>query len=225
MKNISRLKKDIDSIKDNNLLVLGAFSKNITTRMGAFVSMAEQDSTLTTTGFKYKTKKDSLFAMTKVKDTVRTTSDVLDLYQNWQKSQIMSAASNAISNIVNSVSGKKQDIQNKYKIYNMHILSLHKKYALALSCIILFFVGAPLAHPFHDILRLGLLPQLVKGIFRFGQFGQQGGGRPLHDDSAVHALGFHIQPVEQDMDKTDRVPVKNEKRYFFHASLTIALPS
>jgi lipopolysaccharide export system permease protein len=26
----------------------------------------------------------------------------------------------------------------------MHILSLHKKYALALSCIILFFVGAPL---------------------------------------------------------------------------------
>ncbi len=26
----------------------------------------------------------------------------------------------------------------------MHILSLHKKYALAFSCIILFFVGAPL---------------------------------------------------------------------------------
>jgi lipopolysaccharide export system permease protein len=144
MKNISRLKKDIDSIKDNNLVVLGAFSKNITTRMGAFVSMAEQDSTLTTTAFKYKTKKDSLFAQTKVKDTVRTTSDVLNLYQTWQKSQIMSAASNAISNIVNSVSGKKQDIENKYKIYNMHILSLHKKYALALSCIILFFVGAPL---------------------------------------------------------------------------------
>ncbi len=144
MKNISRLKKDIDSIKDNNLLVLGAFSKNITTRMGAFVSMAEKDSTLSTTNFKYKTKRDSLLAKAKVRDTVRTTSDVLNLYQNWQKSQIMSAASNAISNIVNSVSGKKQDIQNKYKIYNMHILSLHKKYALALSCVILFFVGAPL---------------------------------------------------------------------------------
>ncbi len=143
MKNISRLKKDIDSIKDNNLTVLGAFSKNITTRMGAFVLMTEKDSTLTTE-IKYKISNDSILAKVKAKDTVRTSSDVLDLYQNWQKSQIMSAASNSISNIVNSVSGKKQDIQNKYKIYNMHILSLHKKYALALSCIILFFVGAPL---------------------------------------------------------------------------------
>lgn len=143
MKNISRLKKDIDSIKDNNLNVLGAFSKNITTRMGAFVSLTEKDSALTT-GFKYKTKNDSISAKVRVRDTVRTTSDVLALYQNWQQGQIISAASNAISNIVNSVSGKKQDIQNKYKIYNMHILSLHKKYALALSCIILFFVGAPL---------------------------------------------------------------------------------
>ncbi len=42
MKNISRLKKDIDSIKDNNLTVVGAFSKNITTRMGAFVSIERQ---------------------------------------------------------------------------------------------------------------------------------------------------------------------------------------
>ena len=143
MKNISRLKKDIDSIKDNNLAVLGAFSKNITTRMGAFVLMTEKDSTLTT-GVQNKIKNDSISPKTKIRDTVRTSSDVLNLYQNWQKNQIMSAASNSISNIVNSVSGKKQDIQNKYKIYNMHILSLHKKYALALSCIILFFVGAPL---------------------------------------------------------------------------------
>ncbi len=82
--------------------------------------------------------------MEKSKDTIKTTNDVLNLYENWQKSQIMSAAKNSITNIVNSVSGKKQDIENKYKIYNMHILSLHKKYALALSCIILFFVGAPL---------------------------------------------------------------------------------
>ena len=35
-------------------------------------------------------------------------------------------------------------MQKRYKIYNMHILSLHNKYALAFSCIILFFVGAPL---------------------------------------------------------------------------------
>ncbi len=143
MKNISRLKKDIDSIKDNNLTVVGAFSKNITTRMGAFVSIKDNDSTLTKE-LEYVIDKDSISPMEKSKDTIKTTNDVLNLYENWQKSQIMSAAKNSITNIVNSVSGKKQDIENKYKIYNMHILSLHKKYALALSCIILFFVGAPL---------------------------------------------------------------------------------
>ncbi len=143
MKNISRLKKDIDSIKNNNLSVVGAFSKNITTRMGAFVPVSEQDSTLSA-GIQENNKNDSLASTEKTKDSVLTTSKVLGLYQYWQQAQILSAASNSISNIVNSVSGKKQEIQNKYKIYNMHILSLHKKYALALSCIILFFVGAPL---------------------------------------------------------------------------------
>jgi lipopolysaccharide export system permease protein len=36
------------------------------------------------------------------------------------------------------------ELDKRFKIYNMHILSLHKKFALAFSCIILFFVGAPL---------------------------------------------------------------------------------
>ncbi|WP_424377953.1 LptF/LptG family permease [Muriicola sp.] len=143
MKNISRLKKDIDSIKNNNLSVVGAFSKNITSRMGAFVPVSAKDSTLSA-GIEINRKNDSLASGEKTQDSVLTTSDVLGLYQYWQQGQILSAASNSISNIVNSVSGKKQEIQNKYKIYNMHILSLHKKYALALSCIILFFVGAPL---------------------------------------------------------------------------------
>jgi hypothetical protein len=77
------------------------------------------------------------------------------------------------------------------------------------------FVGAALAHAFHDTLGFGLLPQLVERVTRFGQLGQQGRGRPFHDDAAVHALGLHVQPVEQDMDETDRVAVENEQRYFF----------
>ncbi len=143
MKNISRLKKDIDSIRDNNLAVVGAFSKNIVTRLGAFAPLAEND-TLSNTHANTASQKDSLPATYQAMDTVTNTADILGLYQEYQQRQIISSAANAISNILNSVSGKKQDIENKYKIYNMHILSLHKKYALALSCIILFFVGAPL---------------------------------------------------------------------------------
>ncbi|WP_394367582.1 LptF/LptG family permease [Muriicola jejuensis] len=142
MKNISRLKKDIDSIRENNLTVVGAFSKNIVTRLGAFTPLAENDS-LTAESYTAP-QRDSLPAGLKTEERVANTADILGLYQEYQQRQIISSASNAISNILNSVSGKKQDIENKYKIYNMHILSLHKKYALALSCIILFFVGAPL---------------------------------------------------------------------------------
>ncbi len=144
MKNISRLLKDIDSIKENNITVISAFSKNTTTRMGAFVSLKQKDTTLTASIPVAIQKADSLVVPLVSKDTLRQVADILGLYQDWQRGQIISSASNTISNILNLVSGKKQDIQNKYKIYNMHILSLHKKYALALSCIILFFVGAPL---------------------------------------------------------------------------------
>ncbi|MBT8283604.1 MAG: LptF/LptG family permease, partial [Muriicola sp.] len=143
MKNISRLKKDIDSIRDNNITVIGAFSKNIVTRMGAFAPMSQRD-TLEQAPEIEARGIDSRPLEVVTKDSITNTADLLGLFQEWQQGQIISAASNAISNILNSVSGKKQDIQNKYKIYNMHILSLHKKYALALSCIILFFVGAPL---------------------------------------------------------------------------------
>ena len=45
MKNISRLQKDIDSIQDNNVKVITAFSKNISNRMGAFVPLFAKDTT------------------------------------------------------------------------------------------------------------------------------------------------------------------------------------
>ena len=75
---------------------------------------------------------------------VESSQDTFNMYKRWEKDQILSSAKNSVTNILNSVTGKKEDLQRRYKIYNMHILSLHKKYALALSCIILFFVGAPL---------------------------------------------------------------------------------
>jgi lipopolysaccharide export system permease protein len=89
------------------------------------------------------TKKEVLPILVQEKDTVQI-DNVLDLYREDRRIHIVNAAKNSISNILNSVLGKKEELQRRYKIYNMHILSLHKKFALALSCIILFFVGAPL---------------------------------------------------------------------------------
>ncbi|HET8735324.1 MAG TPA: LptF/LptG family permease [Pricia sp.] len=70
--------------------------------------------------------------------------DVVDLFKDWQKTQVINSAKNSVSNILTSINGKKIELQKRYEIHRRHIFSLHDKYALALSCIILFFVGAPL---------------------------------------------------------------------------------
>ena len=156
MKNVYRLNKDIDSLKQNNVKVINAFSKNITNRMGAFVPIAPEDSliqpdkakvdSLKNKGIPVITLPDSVKVVQKKAevDSIKTSQDILNLYARWERDQLLGAAKNSVSNVLNSVSGKKEDIQRRYKVYNMHILSLHKKFALALSCIILFFVGAPL---------------------------------------------------------------------------------
>ncbi len=156
MKNVYRLNKDIDSLKKNNIKVINAFSKNITNRMGAFVPIAETDSvkprddakadSLRQQGLPIIPQPESLKVVPKkdMVDSIKTTQDIFNLYKRWEKDEILGAAKSSVSNVLNSVNGKKEEIQRRYKVYNMHILSLHKKYALALSCIILFFVGAPL---------------------------------------------------------------------------------
>jgi len=167
MKNVSRLNKDIDSLRENNVKVVAAFSKNITNRMGAFLPVSQGDTV-------QKKKKPNIVLDTVVdktkkkiapikKDTLHT-DNALDLYRDYRKIHIVTSAKNSISNILNSVLGKKEELQRRYKIYNMHILSLHKKFALALSCIILFFVGAPLG----AIIRkggLGLPMVIAIGLF------------------------------------------------------------
>ena len=80
----------------------------------------------------------------KIIDTTFKKNDIATLLPEWQKGQMFEKAKNSVSNILNTVSGKKTELNKRYEIYNRHILSLHKKFALAFSCIILFFVGAPL---------------------------------------------------------------------------------
>ena len=149
MKSVGRLTTDIDSLKKDNLKIVRAFSKNISTRAGAFPI-----SRIDTVQANYNKKvaaRDSTNllrnpnAKTKVKiDSIKTMEDIVNFYQEWQKIQLYSTAKTTITNVLSSIKGKREELDKRYEIYNRHILSLHKKFALALSCIILFFVGAPL---------------------------------------------------------------------------------
>jgi len=150
MKSVGRLTKDIDSLRNDNFRIVKAFSKNINTRVGAF-PLATIDTALANRQ-KIRAQKDStnllrqpqkIVSAIKV-DSIETMENIMDLFEDWQKIQLLSSAKNSVTNVLASIRGKKEELEKRYEIYHRHILSLHKKFALALSCIILFFVGAPL---------------------------------------------------------------------------------
>jgi lipopolysaccharide export system permease protein len=202
MKNVSRLLTDIDSIENHNRNLVEVFSKNITSRMGAFpidetdtkkvsstldsllnakdTLLNRSDLLVSTTDTLATNKdtvaistesllsdqdtlapdeaiqppevladtspvirKDSLGIPKKVKRSIQG-KDPLEPFQPWEQGQILDASRNSVKNILNSVRGKGEELELSYKRHNLHILSFHRKFALAFSCIILFFVGAPL---------------------------------------------------------------------------------
>ncbi len=143
MKNVVRLVKDIDSLGKNNLEKVEAFSKNVITRMGGFPEPAKQDSIQLAQ--EIKVVKNKISDAQKVQyDSLSTVDEFISSLPKWQHLQAVSNAKSTVSSVLTTVTAKKEELQKRFKFYNSHILSLHKKYALAFSCIILFFVGAPL---------------------------------------------------------------------------------
>ncbi len=136
MKNISRLTKDIDSIKQDNIRRVSSFSKITSERLGAFATLPVTKN--------IDSKKGTL-----AQDSIKKSFDpdketLMSLFTVVQQIQVMSSANNSVTNILTSIRGKKKEMDKRYEFHRRHILSLHKKFALAFSCIILFFVGAPL---------------------------------------------------------------------------------
>lgn len=77
-------------------------------------------------------------------DSLKSIPNILEGFNPVQKTQLVSEAINTVTMSALTIQTKRKELLIRYKIYNMHALSLHKKYALGLSCIVLFFVGAPL---------------------------------------------------------------------------------
>ena len=80
------------------------------------------------------------------------------------QTQVISASRSSSGPIVNQIKSKENVILNKSRILNKLELELHKKYAIGISCIVLFFVGAPLG---AIIRKGGLGLPLVVSIILF----------------------------------------------------------
>ncbi len=77
-------------------------------------------------------------------DTIENPELVLDFYTDREKPAIVSTALNNAKGTLSSIDAKKNEFKVKVKRINKHEIALHEKYVLAVACIILFFVGAPL---------------------------------------------------------------------------------
>ncbi len=127
MYKISELFVEIDSLSNSFTKDVEVFAENMYFRSGA---AKLRDTTLTAEA-----------AAEKQGDTV---TDFMDVFATRQQAEIASLALKNVRGTLQTIDAKKTEFHNKVKRLNKHEIALHEKYALAVACIILFFVGAPL---------------------------------------------------------------------------------
>lgn len=120
MLNVSELRYTLDSLNKNYKKDVVSFSENIYQRTG-IVNTSQ-----------------------KVKNKDKITSDILSSYDNTKKSEILKTAMNNLSSIIFSIDSSKIDLEFKQKNISSHWIAFYEKFALAFSCILMFFIGAPL---------------------------------------------------------------------------------
>ena len=129
MYNVKELRAEIDSQSQRYTNTIKAFSNSMYFRTGI-------------TKFKNKNNK-KLFLD---KDSISFNKDdtLLTIFNAKHQKEIVKMALNNLNNSLQAVDSKNKDYANKEKQLNKYEIALHEKYALAVTCIILFFVGAPL---------------------------------------------------------------------------------
>ncbi|GAA0723746.1 hypothetical protein GCM10009430_27530 [Aquimarina litoralis] len=104
----------------------------------------------------------------KIDTLQKATKDTLDLikdrFTTKQKSQIYNLAFSNVDGAIRRIQTAKRAVEVKKRALNKYEMSLHDKYALGISCVLLFFVGAPLG---AIIRKGGLGLPIVIGVVLF----------------------------------------------------------
>jgi lipopolysaccharide export system permease protein len=123
MLNVNELRYTLDSLNKNLENEIVSFSENINQRVGI---------------------KKSSIPVKKDQKKKPLPNDVLSLYTNKQKSDVLKmAASNVTSNIY-SIESTQKDLKDKQRDINKHLSALYEKFVIAFACFLMFFIGAPL---------------------------------------------------------------------------------
>ena len=133
-----------------------------------------------------------IFPKTKVKKELPT--DILSLYTNQQKSEILKIASSNITNTSYSIETIRSEILNKQKNINKHLLAFYDKFVIVFACFLMFFIGAPLG----AIIRkggLGLPIVFAVLIFITYHFINTFGKRLAQEDGMTPFLGAWLSSI------------------------------
>jgi lipopolysaccharide export system permease protein len=126
MLTIPELKYTLDSLQNN-------FDKDV-------VSFADNLAVRNDNIFNKNLQKTQLAAPKKDK----MVQDLLSIFSKKDKIQIVEMAKNNISSTDFSIQNTKMDLEFKSKNINAHWLAIHEKFVIAYSCLLMFFIGAPL---------------------------------------------------------------------------------
>ncbi|MBC7642624.1 MAG: LptF/LptG family permease [Flavobacterium sp.] len=119
MLNVAELKYTLDSLNKNYKKDVISFTDNIYPRTG--ISNVNK----------------------KIKSTNQS-EDVIQTITIDKRKDIISTALNNVESTIFSIDGSKMDLEFKQKNINSHWIAMYDKFVLAFSCILMFFIGAPL---------------------------------------------------------------------------------
>ncbi|GAA4272093.1 LptF/LptG family permease [Aquimarina gracilis] len=98
------------------------------------------------------------------KNESKDTLDLMSIFSTTQKIQIYKSAITNTDGVTRKINTLEKNTTTKRRFLNKYEMSLHDKYALGISCILLFFVGAPLG---AIIRKGGLGLPIVIGVVLF----------------------------------------------------------
>lgn len=122
MLNISELNYTLDSLHKNLKNDIVSFSENINQRITIPKNNKVQP----------------------VKKNKSLPNDLLSIYTNDQKTEILKIASSNILSTLYTIDATKTELVNKQKNINNHLLAFYDKLVIVFACFLMFFIGAPL---------------------------------------------------------------------------------
>jgi lipopolysaccharide export system permease protein len=133
-----------------------------------------------------------------VKGSAKTTTNLLDIFPKEKQSLLLEVAKSNISNTIFSLDGYTADLDMKKKYINDFWIAYYDKILVAYSCLLMFFIGAPLG----AIIRKGglglpiVFAVLIFIVFNFANtFGKKLAGQDaIHPFIGVAAGALILTP-------------------------------